>query len=224
MDFHGPEPADLVDVRSINIAFLEYLSGPEGETLRCELPTTLQPVVAALTERQIQRLAHVPFLLLTLNETDEAYWSRAFDDNSMRDLFAANHSSVDPLGRIASAALAFQWQLTRRNLYAARLISGASLSWCEQLASRTLLRVLQCAVENQGLVAPRMAEHKIFWTRLLGAGLSSVQEVRRAAHLSALQFMLTPGNAARRRLWKSAACYSAVPLMEKRGPRILPDN
>lgn len=224
MDFKGPEPADLVDVRSINFAFLEYLSGREGRSLCAELPTTLQPVVAALTERQVSRLADVPFLLLTLNETDDAYWSHAFDDSPVRDLFTTNHNPVDPLGRIASAALGFQWQLARRNFYAVRLISGASMKWCEQLASHTLLRVLQCAVEHQGLIAPRLAEHKIFWTRLLGAGLSSAEVVRRAAHLSALQFMLTPGNETRSRMWKSAACYTAVPVMEKKSQLIPPET
>lgn len=219
MDFKGPEPADLVDVHSINVAFLEYLSGSQGQQMRQEMPSTLQPLVAALTDRQIQRLAGVPFLLLTLNESDDAYWSQFLIDSPVRDLFAASRSQGDPLSRIASAALGFLWQLARKNLYAARLISGASLNWCEQLASCTLLCVLQCAFEHQDLVGPRLAEHKVFWARLLGSGLSSADDVRRAAHLSALQTVLTPVDTTGSRRLRSAACYSSVPAFEKQGRR-----
>jgi hypothetical protein len=214
MDFKGPEPADFDDVRSLNIAFLEYLRGQAGEALRRELPATLRPVVAALTERQAERLASVPFLLLSLGETDDDYWSRSLVDSPVRDLFASPHSDKDPLGRIASAALGFLWQLARRNAYATRLICGASLNWCEQLAACTLLGVLQHVAEHEGLVGPRLADNQTFWHRLLGAGLSSDNDIRRAAQLSALQSMLTSTDAPRRRRFRSAACYSSVPALE----------
>jgi hypothetical protein len=181
-------------------------------------------VVAALTGRQIERLAGVPFLLLTLNESDDTYWSRVRDELPVRDLFAASHSPGDPLGRIVVAALGFQWQLARKNPYAARLISGASLSWCEQLASCTLLRVLQCAVEYQGLIAPRQAAHKVLWARLLGAGLSSAEDVRRAAHLSALQIVLSPVISMSERRWRSAACHTSVPVLEAHGRRSVSED
>lgn len=217
MDFNGPASTDLVDVRSINVAFLEYLSGPQGRHMRQEIPTTLRPAVAGLTDRQIQRLAGVPFLLLTLNESDDAYWNRLLLDSPVQDLFATSRSQADPLVRIASAALGFLWQLARKNLYAARLISGASLNWCEQIASCTLLSVLQCALENQDLIGPRLAEHDVFWARLLGSGLSSADDVRRAAHLFALQTVLTPVNSNSSRRFRSAACYSSVPTLESKG-------
>lgn len=211
MQFSGPERSDLIDVSSLNIAFLEYLSGSTGEPMRRDLPASLQPVVAALTERQSRRLADVPFLLLTLSESDDAYWSRLLLDRPVRDLFAAGRSETDPLDRIASATLGFLWQLARRNAYATRLVSGASLHWCEQLASCTLMSVLQCAALHQGLVGPRLAENAIFWQRLLGPGLSSDDDVRRAAHLAALQTMLLPDGAKSARRFRSAACYSSVP-------------
>jgi hypothetical protein len=219
MDYNGPEPADLVDVRSINIAILYILRGVEGEPLRARLPARMRPDAAELTERQLDRLANVPFLLLTLNESDAGYWGRVRDEPPVRDLFATSHNPVDPLGRIVIATLGFQWQLARRNAYAARLICGASLNWCEQLASCTLLRVLQSAAELQGLIAPRQAAHKVLWARLLGAGLSSTENVRRAAHLSALQIVLAPASATQGQRWRSAACYASVPLLETHGRR-----
>jgi hypothetical protein len=216
MEFNGPEAADLSDVRSLNVAFLELLSSGDGEQLRRTLPASLRTAVAKLTHRQIERLAAVPFLLLSLSESDDAYWGRVSADSPVRDLFAPSHHVISPLGQIATAALGFLWQLARKNPYAARLVSGASLNWCEQLAASTLLLVMQRAAEDQRVVVPRMAANRAFWHRLLSAGLSSEAEVRRAAHLSALQTMLTPVPATNRR-FQSAACYSSVPAMEIRG-------
>ncbi len=214
MEFTGPEIADLTDVRSLNAAFLEYLSSGDGEQLRRYLPVSLRPALAALTARQIERLAAVPFLLMSLSESDDAYWDRQVPDRPVVDLFTPPHSGADPLTQIASATFGFLWQLARKNPYAVRLICGASLNWCEQLAACTLLHVLQRAVEDQRLVAPRLAEDSVFWHRLLGAGLSSESDVRQASHLSALQTVLMPVVATTKSRFRSAACYSSVPTLE----------
>lgn len=214
MQFNGPEHADLVDVRSLNIAFLEYLRGPSGEQMRHDLPATLRSVVSALTDRHVHRLADVPFLLLTLSESDDTYWNRILQESPVRDLFAAAGSETDSIDRITSAALGFLWQLARRNAYATRLVSGGSLHWCEQLASCTLLRVLQCAHQQQRLTGPRLADDPVFWQRLLGAGLSSDDDVRRAAHLASLQAMLTPIDLKPARRFRTAACYTSTPALK----------
>jgi len=214
MEFSGPEPADLVDVLFINSAFLDYLRSEAGERLLRRLPGQQQPLVAALTDWQIARLAATPFLLLTLDETDDAGWKRILDELPICDLFVADQGEADPLGRIASAALGFLWQLSRRNMYAARLIGGASLTWCEEIAARSLVHVLHCAARHQDLVAPRLAAHEIFWARLLSAGVSAADDVRKAAHLSAMQMMLSPGAAGLDRRWRSAACHAAIPSLK----------
>lgn len=224
MDFSGPEPADLADVRSLNEAFLECLRARADGPLGMQLPASLRPAVAALTDRHVQRLARVPFLLLTVRESDDAYWSRVFVDRTSRDLFATTPVIVDELGRIVVAALGFLWQLARRNPYATRLVSGASLNWCEQLAACTLLRVLRRAAEDQDLIGPRSAGDTDFWHRLLGAGLSSEQDVRRAAHLCALQTMLTSREATVGYRLRAAACYSSVPTLAVRGGEIREDD
>ena len=113
MQFRGPEAADLIDVRSLNVAFLEYLSGSLGEQLRQDLPVSLRSVVAAMSERQIHRLADVPFLLLTLSESDDAYWTRLLADSPVRDLFAIGRGETDPLERIAAASRAVLWHWAR---------------------------------------------------------------------------------------------------------------
>jgi len=216
MEYAGPENADLSDVHSLNVAFLEYLSSNHGEQLRRELPASLRPAVVALSSRQIERLAGVPFLLMSLSESDDTYWDRLLLDRPVRDLFTPSHSDADPLAQIASAALGFLWQLARRNPYAVRLICGATLNWCEQLAACTLLHVLQRAVADPRILVPRLADDSVFWQRLLGAGLSSESDVRRASHLSALQAVLTPVVTSTHRRFRSAACYSIVPTLEVR--------
>ena len=216
MEYLGPETADLSDINSLNSAFLEYLRSSNGELLRRELPEKLRPAVAALSGRHIERLATVPFLLMSFSEWDDTYWDRLFSDGPVRDLFTPAHNVGSPLTQIASAALGFLWQLARRNPYATRLVSGASLNWCEQLAACSLLRVLERAVDEQQLVAPRMANNSVFWHRLLGAGLSSEPDVRRASHLSALQAVLTQSPTTAGRRFRSAACYSSVPVVEVR--------
>ena len=224
MDFNGPEPADLAEVRSLNIAFLEYLrAAPDGHLLQ-QLPTSLRPAVVALTDRQVQRLAAVPFLLLTMRESDHAYWARLFGDRPMGDLFACAPVVVDELGRITSATLGFVWQLSRRNPYATRLVCGGSLDWCEQLAACTLLRLLQRAVDHQDLIGVRYAGSIEFWHRLLGAGLSSEVGVRRAAHLCALQTVLTSRELTSGSRLRAAACHSAVPTLSVRKRSIRPED
>ena len=97
MEYRGPEIADLTDVRFLHAAFLESLSRDLGEHLRRELPASLRPAVAALSARQIERLADVPFLLLSLSESYDTYWNGLLHDRPVRDLFTPSHSAADPL-------------------------------------------------------------------------------------------------------------------------------
>jgi hypothetical protein len=219
MQFSGPETTDLSDVRSLNAAFLEFLSGADGERLRSELPASLRLAVKALSDRHIQRLCTVPFLLLSFSESDDNYWQQTLRDRPVRDLFTPSHNDADPCAKIASATLGFLWQLARKNPYAARLVCGATLQWCEHLAACTLLHVLERAADDQQTLGPRLAGDKIFWGRLLSAGLSSEIEIRRAAHLSALQSVLTPAATSQTQQLRTAACYSSVPAVEIRQPR-----
>ena len=219
MDFSGPETADLSDVRSLNTAFLEYLSGAEGERFRSEMPASLRLAVKALSDRHVQRLSTVPFLLMSFRESDDNYWQQTLRDMPVRDLFTPAHNDANPCTKIASATLGFLWQLARKNPYAARLVCGASLQWCEHLAACTLLHVLERAADDHQTLGPRLAGDKFFWERLLGPGLSSESEIRRAAHLSALQSVLTPPATKQTQQLRAAACYSSVPSVEIRQQR-----
>ena len=114
MEFLGPSDHDIDNVRSLNRGYLELLRS--------------QPGGARMTAAQAERLARSPFLLFTLREHDERIWE------SLRVAPAQSDLVDDPLPpprdvvRVQAAGLAFLWQLARCNPYAARAVSGATLS------------------------------------------------------------------------------------------------
>ena len=214
MDYSGLDAADLADVRTLNMTFLDYLASAHGARLRNALPLRLRPAVKAMTRRHIQRLATAPFLFASCREHDTNLWRHDTGCPQTEDLFLQSKGTARLDPQIASATLAFLWQLSRRNSYAARIVSGAALGWCEQLADASLFVVLQRANSEPDLISPRRADDEAFWHRLLGAGLSSNNEIRCAAHLSALQTVLTPASAATMPRFRSAACNSSVPVLQ----------
>jgi hypothetical protein len=220
MDFSGPEAADFANVRALNHAFLLRLREPRhGQALRRQLSPAVATLLEGLQNRQVERLATVPFLLLSLGENDEAGWCAVDTAQANLDLFCAAEPRSDEL---LTTAVSFMWQLARRNPYAARLVTGASIGWCERLAECTLLDVLQAATDHNGLLQPRFATNEAFWRKLLGPGLSSAATVRRSAHVTCLQCLLTENPAALRRRFRAAACDKSVPTLsvsEKPGRR-----
>ena len=214
MDYLGLDAADLADVRTLNVTFLEYLVSARGARLRNTLPLRLRPAVKAMTRRHVERLAMAPFLLASCREHDTNLWRLDADSPRTEDLFLQVNGTTGPASQLASATLAFLWQLSRRNVYAARLVTGAAPGWCEQFAAASLFTVLQRANREPDLISPRRAGDEAFWYRLLGAGLSSSIDTCRAAHLSALQTILTPVSTGGGRRFRSAACSSSVPLLQ----------
>lgn len=212
MQFAGPEQTDFQNVRAVNREFLRCLRGPAGREQRRQMAASLRPRIAALTDVDIERLSAAPFLLLSLRERDEEYWSMLSNDGRSGELLASPDSGGGA-GQLGAACIAFLWQLSRRNPYATRLVSGATLSWCEQLADCTLLPVLQRMAGRADLIRPRRAGDVEFWNKLLGAGLSPERSMRRAAQLSALQFILTDDPASRYRAMRAAACSTAQPSL-----------
>ena len=211
MDFLGPEPADFANVTALNRAFLMRLRDPlPGERLRRCLPSRSQSSIRRLTNLQVERLSALPYLLLSVRERDQACWHAFADNDPNRDLLSPGDEGAD---EIVTATLSFLWQLARRNPYAVRLISGATLNWCEQLADYTLLTLLQRAAIRNDLLQPRLANNEDLWLRLLGPGLSPNSQVRRAAHVASLQVMLTEDPAVQYRSMKTAACSNPVPAL-----------
>ncbi len=143
---------------------------------------------------------------MSFAENDEARWQALFAERRTRDLLECLQLRDEAASGLVAAGLGFLWQLAQRNPYAARLVSGASLSWCEQLAACTLMDLFSRALEDQALLAPRMADKPDIWNRLLTAGVSNRRHARHAARVSALQTLLTRRPLRRYRPLAAAAC------------------
>lgn len=204
MAFDGPEKTDFANVASLNKAYLSILQrDTRSHPGLAHLSAELFGRITELNERQIERLAEVPFLLLSFREQDDNYWNRIFSDATDRDLFSVSGS--DDLDTVVSAGLGFVWQLARQNSYALRLFSGASLYWCERVAERTFYNLLASVVAQGRVPELRNAHDQDLWRKLLDIGTSTKATIRRASHLSAMQTVLTrPGNP-RQPVWARAA-------------------
>ncbi len=192
MEYRGIQAADLAEVVALNRAVLRLLRSDDGQDPRAHLSDRLQARIVALTDWQIERLSRVP-VLLGINTADNAFWDHWFDGAPQSPMFegapAASAQSVG--GDVAVATLVFLWQLTRVNPYAARLVSGASVNWCERLADCRLAWLVRRTRAEPGILLPRRATQPAFWEHLLNAGVSTSRSVRDAAHLSAMQTVLT---------------------------------
>ncbi len=206
MDYPGPSHDDFNNVRALNAAFLAGLKERRLE-LRDEGDSMLQELVAALRPAQIERLAATPFLLFTLHENRPEYWDALFAEEAMADLFSPWRGSS--CRELLAGAIGFLWRLAADNPYVARVVSGAPLSWCERLAAEPLMSLLQTASCRHDLLAPRFPGQSTVWQKLLGAGVSNDEQVRRAAQLAALQLMLT--GVPQAPAIRAAACRFATP-------------
>ncbi len=210
MAFDGPAPTDYRNVISLNRAYLSLLQ----RDLRARyglrrLRTPLSDKITSLNKRQIERLAATPFLLLSYREGDDHYWGKVLGGSPGGDLFASSGS--DALDTLVSAGLGFIWQLARQNPYALRLFCGASLHWCEQIAEQTLYRLLVSVAAHGDILQLRAAHDHELWRKLLTDGTNNETLVRRAAHISALQAVLTKPQHKKRQTWSLAARSMSAP-------------
>lgn len=207
MTFSGPEAADYENVASLNRAYLSLLiRDSRAQAGLAHLAPELFGRLTELSEQQIDNLAQAPFLLLSFREHDDYYWDKALDGNRERDLFAASGS--DELYTLVSAGLGFIWQLARQNPYTLRIFCGATLYWCERIADQTFVSLLGAVAALGNVPELRNAHDQALWRKLLENGTKRTARIRKAAHISAMQSVLTrPGNP-RRPAWSRAACSS----------------
>lgn len=212
MDFQPPEPADLANVHALNTAFIDALCAKIlPARLLAIVPHGLQATCSET--RAPARLRRCPFLLFSLAEDDARRWNRLFERarSPHPDLVDAMAGAPDRFAPVVLAALGFLWHLARRRPYAARVVSGASLAWCERLAESTLVDIHRFAVAEDDLVGFRNGADAAFWRRLLVSATSSDKSVRRAARLAALQSLLTGTQGGNYPRIQAAACSMPVP-------------
>lgn len=207
MEFLGPTANDLDNVRALNRAYLALLRSSNGAA---------SSSAPRLTARQAERLAGSPFLLFSLREHDARFWQDLLADPPQGDLVDSPQPPSRQLGELQAAGLAFLWQLVRRSPYAARVISGAPLGWCEQLESTTLVGLLERAAMRQ-IAVPRFDSGKAVWHELPGSGTSAMRLLRSSAHMRALQSMLTVRPDSDTGQVRAAACAMSG-VAERGGP------
>ncbi len=170
-EYRGPGADDYAEVLALNTAFLEATSG--------------------LKRPQRGRLAAAPFLLFSLRENDLAWWELTLAEHCQGNLMSPSEHSNAELRRIQNAAISFLWQLCRRNPYAVRIISGASIAWCEKITELPLVTLLNRIGAREDLMISRVDSADQSGERLLGPGISSRSQIRRSSQLAVLQGLLT---------------------------------
>jgi hypothetical protein len=194
MAFDGPAPFDYRNVSALNRA---------RQSLH-QLPAELSRRITTLTRHQVERLSAAPFLLLSFRERDDELWEQILSQEIGRDLLT--RPLANDLDRLQSAGLGFVWQLARQNPYTLRLTCGATLHWCEQIAERSFFALLAAVAPHPDLLELRRSNDEDLWLKLLVNGVSRERNVRTAAHVSALQKILTRPATSVPRNWAVAAC------------------
>ncbi len=192
MEYAGPGQDDYANVLALNTAYIKASSDLKGP--------------------QRGRLATAPFLLFSLRENDLEWWQKALMNDRQGDLMAEPEQLNTSLRRIQTAALGFLWQLARRNPYVARVVSGATISWCEMITDLPLVTLLDRAGARGDLIKSRLGHPDTIAERLLGDGVSSRRELRRSSQLRALQALLTHTELDQYTRLPAAACSLSGPM------------
>jgi hypothetical protein len=190
--YPGPSQDDYANVQALNTAFIKAsfdLKGP-----------------------QRGRLAAVPFLLFSIRERDPLWWDDALSDARQGDWMAVADIESPESRCLQLAALSFLWHLARRNPYAVRIISGASISWCERITDLPLVTLLDRVGERGDLMLSRLDSPNAPVGRLLGNATSSKRSVRRSSQFTALQSLLTRTDNDGYTQLPAAACSMAGPM------------
>ena len=191
-EFPGPSTDDYANVLALNTAFIKAAFEMKGP--------------------QRGRLAAAPFLLFSFRERDLPWWDEALLDHRQGDLMVGADIENPELRRIQTAALSFLWQLARRNSYATRIISGATVSWCEKISDLPLVTLLDRVAVRGDLMQSRLDNPDVLGERLLSDGTSSKRDVRRSSQLTALQSLLTRAAFDNYTRLPAAACKMARPM------------
>ena len=204
MDYAGPTTDDMANINALNQSFLAAVADSSADAFGLA-------AIRRMSAAERARLASAPFLLFSLREQDDDYWRQLLSEDPQLDLIDSNQCPDTQIRQLQVAGLGFLWQLARRNPYTARLVCGASVAWCEQLARLTLVGLLRRVGQRGDLLQLRLADNDIVWRRLLEHAGHSSYSARRAACHSALQAMLTHRSAPPRSRLPAAACAMSRP-------------
>lgn len=204
MDYKGPTEDDLANIQALNHCFIVAISGTGTDGFG-------ELAERRLTGSERDHLAAAPFLLFSFREQDDDYWQHVLAHDRQCDLIDSAAPPNESIRHVQVAGLAFLWQLSRRNPYVSRVVSGAPVSWCERLAGLTLTSLLDRAARRSDLLCARFAGKRYLWHRLLEGGIDSKHSLRRTSHHCALQALLTGENPIHKGTVAAAACSMQDP-------------
>lgn len=191
-EFLGPSLDDYANVQALNTAFIRVFFKLKGP--------------------QRGRLAATPFLLISVREHDLEWWDEALIEKRQGDLMPVADLENPDLRQLQTATLSFLWQLARRNPYTVRVISGATVAWCEKISELPLVILLDRIGARSDLILSRLDNADLPGERLLGCGTSSRKNVRRSSQLTALQSLLTRAPPDNYERLPAAACAMLGPM------------
>jgi len=210
MSFEAPTEVDYRNLEPLNRTFLKLLNDdPSAPRLLsgCAPPSAQR--IKVLSVAETERLARVRFMLFGFREHDDDFWSRLLDEPGTPGLFDLPVSEA--LGALIDSALAFAWQLAQRNPYTLRLITGATLYWCELIAEQRLADLIDRYRQSGDVPVLRLSNQADMWKSLLGGGTAAHPEIRRTVHAAALQRVLAGDDGSAARRWSRAASRIAFP-------------
>lgn len=203
MFYDGPTHQDYVNIQALNREFVKQLREHPG---RFGLDKLQESRLRALGRQQLERLASTPFLLLSLQEDNEVAWSGIFNANPNTDLFESGDAVSPGLSNLLATTAGFLWQLAQQNPHTVRLICGASPGWCEMITAMTYFELVTSIRDRADLPVIRQAPNTDIWGKLLVEGVRAERHVRSAAHIAALQMLLTSCTGPGPMPWPVAAC------------------
>jgi hypothetical protein len=205
MHYQGPSPADLDNIRALNRCYLGTLAASDREVMP----------PASLSESERLHLGRAPFLLFSFREAEEDFWKHLLSQDRQLELIGTAPPLDAGTRALQVAGLSFLWQLSCRNPYVVRLVTGAPVSWCERVAGLTLIGLLDRTSHRTDLLTPRFRHQGPIWQRLLTSGTSGKVRLRNRSHRSVLQAMLTSARPVNYERLQAAA--ASLPTPKRRG-------
>ena len=203
MFYDGPTQTDYVNINALNREFIKLLrSCPDHFNLDSLMASRLD----GLGRQQLERLSSAPFLLFSISEQDEATWQDICRCDPNNDLFESDGASDQDVGNLLATTIGFLWQMAQQNPHSVRMICGGSPAWCELISAMTYFELVSFARTRGDLVVLRQAPHADIWSKLLRDGVRAERQIRSAAHIAALQTLLTCQSNATPAEWPIAAC------------------
>jgi hypothetical protein len=174
--------AVLKEIYELNQRFIDMVPELPPDRFQAD-GSELPPLVAGSSAEARRHLARCPFLLFRIVATPAPA--------SIADAAGGARGHPGAERELARLALSFLWQLARANPFAARVVSGTPARWCDELATLSIVRLIETATTCDIELQPRLATVPGFWRDLLGASGPRPPLRREAIGVAGLQLIMS---------------------------------